>query len=59
MPPAAIMHNHIIQETVLGQKFRVTAVLYCGAGGLAAAGTSDNLHQSVNYAEVYECVSAC
>lgn len=46
--------SYLVQENSLGQKFRVTAVLYCGHKGLAVAGTSDDLDSSVNYAEAYE-----
>jgi len=44
------------QENTLGQKFLVDATLYCGPQGLAAAGRSDDLSDSVNYAAVYEGV---
>lgn len=50
-------YSHLVQETVLGQRFRVTAVLYCGHGGLAVAGRSDDLNKSVNYADAYEYVT--
>lgn len=46
------------QENTLGQKFLVDATLYCGRAGLAAAGASDALGDSVNYADVYERMRA-
>ena len=35
---------------MLGQKFRVDATLMCD---LSKAGQSDNLHNTINYAQVY------
>lgn len=46
-----------LQENTLGQKFRVDAVLYCGKLGLKAAGSSDNLEATVNYANTYRLLS--
>lgn len=44
------------QEKKLGQKFLVDATLFCGRAGLRAAGRSDDLARSVNYADVYATV---
>jgi 7,8-dihydroneopterin aldolase/epimerase/oxygenase len=43
-------HGALPAEQVLGQKFLVDAVLFCD---LRAAGASDKLEDTVNYAEVY------
>ena len=47
-------NTHGTKETRLGQKFRVDATLYVD---LRAAGASDDLADTVSYADVYECVS--
>eukprot|EP00892_Ulva_mutabilis_P007789 jgi/Ulvmu1/5382/UM022_0177.1 len=51
-------HGAFPEENKLGQKFRVTAVLYCGHKGLAVAGTSDDLNNSVNYAEAHDSIKS-
>jgi dihydroneopterin aldolase len=42
-----------MQETTLGQKFRVDAVMYCGRHGLKEAGRMDDLNATVNYVDTY------
>ena len=42
----------LVQEQVLGQKFRVDASLSCS---LRRAGCTDDLEETVNYAQVYRC----
>ena len=44
-------HGVLPEETVLGQRFRVSVILETC---LQAAGRSDDLEQTVNYAVVYE-----
>ena len=44
-------HGVFSEETVLGQRFRVTVVLETS---LKEAGCSDDLEKTVNYAEVYD-----
>lgn len=44
-------HGVMPEENVLGQKFLITAVLYCNTGH---AGQSDALEDSINYAEAAE-----
>ncbi|MDO7788972.1 dihydroneopterin aldolase [Desulforamulus aquiferis] len=46
-------HGVFEEERRLGQKFQVDLVLYLD---LAPAGCSDNIEQSVSYAEVFELV---
>lgn len=46
-------HGAIPEENVLGQKFLISAGLYCD---LREAGLTDNLEQSVSYAEVSEFI---
>lgn len=43
-------HGALVEETRLGQRFRVTISL---ATDLEEAGTTDDLQKTVNYAEVY------
>jgi len=43
-------HGALLEETKLGQRFRVTVSL---ATDLSKAGTTDNLDKTVNYAEVF------
>ena len=43
-------HGALAEETKLGQRFRLTVSL---ATDLSAAGKSDDLDKTVNYAEVY------
>ena len=47
-----------MQENLLGQKFVVDATL---SVDLLKAGQSDNVHDTVNYADVYRyaCISVC
>lgn len=47
-------HGVFKEENVLGQKFVVSAVLFCDTRD---AGKSDNLESSVNYAEVCKLIS--
>lgn len=44
-------HGVLAEETKLGQRFRLTVSL---ATDLSGAGQTDDLNQTVNYAEVYE-----
>ncbi|MEK3979371.1 dihydroneopterin aldolase [Psychrobacillus sp. FSL K6-2836] len=44
-------HGALPEETKLGQIFRVTITLACD---LKRAGETDNLEETVNYAEVFE-----
>lgn len=44
-------HGALVEETKLGQIFRVTVTLACD---LKKAGNSDNLLDTVNYAEIFE-----
>ncbi len=46
-------HGVLPEENVLGQKFLISAVLYCDT---SVAGVSDALSDSVNYAEVSEFI---
>lgn len=47
-----------MQEQRLGQKFVVNVTLLCGRNGLREAGQSDDLTQTVDYAQCYKCASA-
>jgi hypothetical protein len=49
--PPLISAWRALQETKLGQKFVVDATLLTD---LSHAGRSDDLHKTVNYAQVYE-----
>ncbi|KAI8466069.1 MAG: hypothetical protein J3K34DRAFT_434911 [Monoraphidium minutum] len=49
-------HGVFPEENKLGQKFLVDATLLCGGAGLARAGRSDELADSVDYAAVYDGV---
>ncbi|WP_018663713.1 dihydroneopterin aldolase [Heyndrickxia acidiproducens] len=44
-------HGVLAEETKLGQRFRVSMELQLD---LKKAGTTDDLHETVNYAEVYQ-----
>lgn len=48
----------LLQENLLGQKFVVDATLFVD---LLKAGQSDNVHDTVSYADVYRyaCISTC
>lgn len=46
-------HGVMEEENRLGQKFMVDAVLYVD---LKEAGSSDNVNDTVNYADVYEII---
>ncbi|MFE0441955.1 dihydroneopterin aldolase [Aerococcus sp. NPDC058936] len=46
-------HGLLAEETTLGQRFNVDAVL---AVDLAPAGQSDNMYDSVSYADVYTVI---
>ncbi|MDP5276974.1 dihydroneopterin aldolase [Chengkuizengella axinellae] len=46
-------HGVFPEERKLGQKFTVDTVLYLP---LASAGKSDDLNETINYAEVYEVI---
>lgn len=46
-------HGLLAEETVLGQRFNIDAILYVD---LAPAGKSDNMHDSVSYADVYTVI---
>ena len=44
------------QENLLGQKFVVDATLFVD---LLKAGQSDNVHDTVSYADVYRYITLC
>lgn len=46
----------LLQENLLGQKFIVDATLFVD---LQKAGESDNVHDTVSYADVYRHVNEC
>jgi dihydroneopterin aldolase len=46
-------HGVLPEETALGQKFVVDATLYLAPSGLAAAGESDDVADTIDYARVY------
>ena len=48
--------HHTAQENKLGQPFEVDATVYCD---LRAAGTSDELAKTINYADVYRWGVLC
>lgn len=49
-------HGVLPEENVLGQKFLISATLYCDT---RKAGRTDELSESVNYAEVSELIKKC
>ncbi len=46
-------HGALPEEQILGQKFNIDVELYCS---LEKAGETDNLNDTVSYAEIYDII---